>query len=211
MSKLSHLEFNGCDIYENNYLSWILDTEIHLDSIDLGDIIKAENNASQKDKTKAMIFLRRHLDEGLKNEYLTLKNPEDLWKDLEERYNHQKTVILPQTRYEWTHLCLEDFKFINEYNSTMFGITSRMKFCGKKITDNNMLEKTFSTFYVSNVLLQQQYREKRFKKYSELISYILIAECNNELLLKNHEACPTGAAPFSKVNAANHYPRRGKW
>ena len=119
MSKLSHLEFNALDISGNNYLSWILDAEIHLDSMDLGDTIKAENNASHKDKAKAMIFLRRHLDEGLKNEYLTLKDPADLWKDLEERYNHQKTVILPQTRYEWTHLRLQDFKSINEYNSAM--------------------------------------------------------------------------------------------
>ena len=79
-----------------------------------------------------MIFLRRHLDEGLKNEYLTLKDPADLWKDLEEMYNHQKTVILPQARYEWTHLRLQDFKSINEYNSAMFRITSRMKLCGKK-------------------------------------------------------------------------------
>ena len=209
MSKLSHLEFNALDISGNNYLSWILDAEIHLDSMDLGDTIKAENNASQKDKAKAMIFLRRHLDEGLKNEYLTLKDPADLWKDLEERYNHQKTVILPQARYEWTHLRLQDFKSINEYNSAMFRITSQMKLCGKKITDHDMLEKTFSTFHASNVLLQQQYREKGFKKYYELISCLLVAERNNELLLKNHEARPAGAAPFSEVNVAN-YPRRGK-
>lgn len=74
MSKLSHLEFNALDISENNYLSWILDAEIHLDSMDLGDAIKAENNTSQKDKAKAMIFLRRHLNKGLKNEYVTLKD-----------------------------------------------------------------------------------------------------------------------------------------
>ena len=71
-----------------------------------------------------MLFLRRHLDEGLKNEYLTLKDLTDLWKDLEERYNHKKTVILPQARYEWTYLRLQDFKSINEYNSAMFRITS---------------------------------------------------------------------------------------
>ena len=211
MSKLSHLEFHALDISGNNYLSWILDAEIHLDSMDFGDTIKAENNASQKDKAKAMIFLRRHLDEGLKNEYLTLKDPADLWKDLEERYNHKKMVILPQARYEWTHLRLQDFKSINEYNSAMFRITSRIKLCGKKIIDHDMLEKTFSTFHASNVLLQQQYREKGFKKYSELISCLLVAERNNELLLKNHEARPAGAAPFPEVNAANHYPRRGKW
>ena len=73
-----------------------------------------------------------------------------------------------------------------------------------------MLEKIFSTFHASNVLLQQQYREKGFKKYSELISCLLVAERNNELLLKNHETRPAGAAPFPEVNVAN-YPRRGKW
>jgi len=54
------------------------------------------------------------------------------------------------------------------------------------------------------VLLQQQYREKGFKKYSELISCFLVAEQNNELLMKNHESCPTGIAPFPKVNVATH-------
>ncbi|KAJ9560554.1 hypothetical protein OSB04_005714 [Centaurea solstitialis] len=76
--------------------------------------------------------------------------------------------------------------------------------CGEKITDDDMLEKTFSTFHATNVLLQQQYREKGFKKYSELISCLLVAEQNNELLLKNHEARPTGSAPSPEVNWANH-------
>ncbi|MED6204685.1 hypothetical protein PIB30_011368 [Stylosanthes scabra] len=38
-----------------------------------------------------MIFLQRHLYEGLKNEYLTLKDLADLWRNLEERYFHQKS------------------------------------------------------------------------------------------------------------------------
>ena len=61
-----------------------------------------------------------------------------------------------------------------------------------------MLEKTFSTFHASNVLLQQQYREKGFKKYSELISCLLVAEQNNELLMKNHETRPSGSNPPRK-------------
>ena len=72
----------------------------------------------------------------------------------------------------------------------------------RKITNEDMLEKTFSTFHASNVLLQQKYREKGFRKYSELISCLLVAEQNNELLMKNHEARPTGSAPFPEVNAA---------
>ena len=64
-----------------------------------------------------------------------------------------------------------------------------------------MLEKTFTTFHASNVLLQQQYRERRFTKYSELISCLLVVEQNNELLMRNHESLPTRSEPFPEVNA----------
>ncbi|KAM6560399.1 uncharacterized protein LOC133032314 [Cannabis sativa] len=84
----------------------------------LGDTIKDQNTETKRNKAKAMIFLRQHLHEGLKSEYLT-----------------------------------------------------------------------------------QQYRERNFKKYSELLSCLLVAEQNNELLMKNHESCPTGSAPFPEVNA----------
>ncbi|XP_028766617.1 uncharacterized protein LOC114724435 [Neltuma alba] len=73
-----------------------------------------------------------------------------------------------------------------------------------------MLEKTFSTFHVSNVLLQQQYREKGFKKYSELISCLLVAEQNNELLMKNHESHPTGSTPFPEVDVVVNGPTCGR-
>ncbi|XP_049386512.1 uncharacterized protein LOC125850704 [Solanum stenotomum] len=112
MSNLSKLEFVALDISGNNYLSWVLDAEIHLDANGLGATITNGNTASSQDKAKAMIFLRHHLDEGLK----------------------------------------------------------------------------------------QQYRERGFKKYSELISCLLVAEQHNTLLLKNHEARPTGTAPLPKAN-----------
>jgi hypothetical protein len=73
---------------------------------------------------------------------------------------------------------------VGEYNSAMFHITSELKLCGEKITDEDILEKIFFTFHASNLLLQQQYRERGFKKYSELISCFLVAEQNNELLMK---------------------------
>ncbi|KAL5817578.1 hypothetical protein ACOSQ3_025956 [Xanthoceras sorbifolium] len=72
-----------------------------------------------------------------------------------------------------------------------------------------MLEKTFSTFHASNVLLQQQYRECQFQKYSELISCLLVAEQNNELLIKNYELRPTGSSTFPEVNA-NRYKSHGR-
>ncbi|CAI8600108.1 unnamed protein product [Vicia faba] len=86
----------------------------------------------------------------------------------------------------------------------MFRITSKLTLCGEKVTDEDMLEKTFSTFHASNVFLQQQYREKGFNKYSDLISCLLMAEQNNKLLMKNHEAHPAGTTPFPEVNVARH-------
>ncbi|XP_074328320.1 uncharacterized protein LOC141666225 [Apium graveolens] len=82
----------------------------------------------------------------------------------------------------------------------MFKITSQLKFCGENISDNDTLEKTYSTFHDNNMLLQQQYRERGFIKYYELMSVLLLAEQNNELLMKNHQARPTGSTPFPKAN-----------
>ena len=158
---------------------------------------------------------------SLKNEYLTIKDPLVLWQSLKDRYDHQKTVILPKARYDWLYLRLQDFKSVGEYNSTLFQISSQLKLCGENITDADMLEKTFTTFHASNVLMHQQYRERRFTKYSELIACLLVAEKNNELLLQNHqfrsigfkafpEANATFASPHSNRQGHRHGPSRGK-
>ncbi|XP_021767035.1 uncharacterized protein LOC110731492 [Chenopodium quinoa] len=191
MSNLVKFEFVALDITGKNYLSWVLDAEIHLDSKGLGETI-------------AMIFLRHHLHKGLKNEYLTVKDLETLWNSLKERYDHQKTIILPKARYDWLNLRLQDFKSVSEYNSAMFRITSQLKLCGEKIIDAEILEKTYSTFHANNIVLQTQYREKGFKKYFELIFFLLVAKQNNELLMKNHESRPTGSTPFPEANVISH-------
>ncbi|KAI3735381.1 hypothetical protein L6452_14877 [Arctium lappa] len=204
IANLAKLEFLALDITGKNYLSWVLDAEIHLDAKGLGKTIKEGNQETTQDRAKAMIFLRHHLHEALKTEYLTIKDPPILWKNLRDHYDHQRTVILPKARYEWVHLRFQDFKAVSEYNSAMFRITSQLTLCGEKINDEEMLEKTFSTFHASNMLLQQQYRERGFKKYCDLISCLLVAEQNNELLMKNHETRPTGTAPFPEANAATY-------
>ena len=102
MENLAKLEFVALDITGKNYLSWILDAEIHLEANALGEKIKDGNNASNQDKAKVMIFLRHHLHEGLRADYLTIKDPLVLWDNLKERYDHKKTVILPKARYDWS-------------------------------------------------------------------------------------------------------------
>ena len=74
MSILTKLEFVALDISGKNYLSWILNVEIQLDAMNLGATIKEENQASLQDHAKMLIFLRHHFHEGLKNEYLMVKD-----------------------------------------------------------------------------------------------------------------------------------------
>ncbi|XP_015081439.1 uncharacterized protein LOC107025090 [Solanum pennellii] len=177
MSNLSKLEFVALDISGKNYLSWVLDVEIHLAAKGLDATITQGNEASSQDKAKAMIFLCHHLYEGLKIEYLTVKDPLELWTDLKGRYDHLKGNSVAK-----------------------ISITSQLKLYGETMKDEDMLEMTLTTFHASNVISQQQYRAKGFQKYSELISCLLVAEQHNALLMKNHKARPTGAALLPKAN-----------
>ena len=93
MSNITKLKFVALDISGKNYLYWIFDVEKCLDTMNIGATIKEGNQASLQDHAKTLIFLRHHLYSGLKNEYLTIKDPFTLWSNLNERYDHQKTII----------------------------------------------------------------------------------------------------------------------
>ncbi|XP_048613578.1 uncharacterized protein LOC125587354 [Brassica napus] len=184
MSKINNLEYAALNLSGDNYLQWALDTKIILKSKNLGACITDGNESSEKDRYSAILIIRHHLAESLKDQYLT------------------RTVLLPNALYDWRNLRIQDFKSVDEYNSALFKIVSKLKLCGETITDADMLEKTFSTFHTSNVLLQQQYREKGFSTYANLISCLLLAEQNNELLMRNSEMRPPGAKALPEAHAA---------
>ena len=66
----------------------------------LGDTIKENNKASNKNRAEVIIFIQHHLDESLKTEYHTVKEPIVLWKNPKEKDDHLKLVILLKTRYD---------------------------------------------------------------------------------------------------------------
>ena len=55
----------------------------------------------------------------------------------------------------------------------------------------------------SNLILQQQYRQQKFTKYCELLSMMLVAKTNNELLMMNHNMRPTGSIAPPEANVAD--------
>jgi hypothetical protein len=56
-----------------------------------------------------------------------------------------------------------------------------------------MIDETLETFHPSNMVLQQQYRNNKYKKYLELIQVLLVAEIQNELSMKNYNMHPVGS------------------
>ena len=204
MSQISNLDYAALNPSGDNYLQWTLDTKINLRSKGLGDTIIEGNNENDKNRYRAISIIRHHLIEGLKDQYLTMENPLDLWTALQRRYDHQKTVLLPKAKYEWKNLRFMDYKSVDEYNSVLFKIVSMMRLCGEEVTEKEILEKTFSTFHSTNMLLQQQYRERGFATYTNLISCLLLAEANNKLLMKNSEMRPPGSAPLPEAHKAEY-------
>ncbi|XP_023633487.1 uncharacterized protein LOC111829059 [Capsella rubella] len=203
MSKLNNLDFTALNLSGDNYFQWALDAKIILKSKGLGECIVDGNEEPDKNKYKAILIIRHHLVESLKDQYVTIENPLDLWNELKNRYDHQRTVLLAKAMYDWRNLSIQDFKSVHEYNSAMFKIVSILKLCGEEISEKDMLEKTFSTFHTSNQ--------------------------NNELLMGNSEMRPPGTAPLPEANdvasdkkeakEAHHVQRdnktsgrgRGKW
>jgi len=68
--------------------------------VGLTKTIKEGNTASSQDKEKVALFICKQY-ECLTYDYLTVKDPSILRKNLKERYDHQKKVLHPTTRDEW--------------------------------------------------------------------------------------------------------------
>ena len=95
MSNIAKLEFAALEVSGKNYVTWIIDVKMHLESMGISNAIYEFNNFFAQDKAKAQVFLRKHIDEMLRFEYLDVTDPSILWNLLKERFDHQKEVILP--------------------------------------------------------------------------------------------------------------------
>ncbi|XP_070662307.1 uncharacterized protein [Malus domestica] len=213
MSNLNKLDFSALEVSGRNYLKWVQDLKPHLTAKGIRAIIKApitDKPVDEAQKAIAMIFIQRHNHDALQTEYLVEEDPCILWLALADCFNHQKYINLPEARHDWQHLRFQDFKSVNKYNSEVCRIRSLLKFCKMELTESDLLENTYSTFHATNIVLQQQYRAQKFTKFSDLISALLFTEKQNQLLMKNHQARPTGlnAAPEAHTTYYSSHKRR---
>ncbi|GAV79266.1 hypothetical protein CFOL_v3_22731, partial [Cephalotus follicularis] len=97
MTNIENQKFVTLDISGKNYLSCVLDVKLHLSTKKLKHTIDEDNTASNEERATTLIFLRHHIDDGLKYEYLTVENPLELWQNINDRFEHLKAVVLSKT------------------------------------------------------------------------------------------------------------------
>ena len=227
MSDISKKEFAELAIDGRNYLTWAMDLKINLASRSLiGTIITPTQGAPaipDAAKFAALHFIRHHLDPTLKEEYMMEENTKNLWDSLKERYDQQRSVMLPEAQREWALIRFQDFKSVAAYNSAVHQINSKLRFCNSAVSDADLIEKTLSTFNPNMRILAEQHRQQKYTKYSELIYALLQAEKHSEILDKNNLSRPTGTLPlpeahFNSQNTRksrgfkkNHGKFKGKW
>ena len=98
---------------------------------------------------------------------------------------------------------------MDAYNHTVHKISQKLKFCEKEPSDLDKIEKTLSTMLPSEQLITQQYREKGFTVYANLIQTLRQAEKNHELTVWNSQQRPPGTAPLPEVYVTQKIARDG--
>ena len=95
----------------DNYLEWAMNTSVVLKSRGLGKSIIQGDYATRNEKLRVITIMSHHLTEELRNQYLHIENPSDLWTELKSRYT---MVLLPKVRHDWMSLRYQDFETVAE-------------------------------------------------------------------------------------------------
>jgi hypothetical protein len=198
--QLEKLRFKALDVGGSNFITWTTQFQNHLRAQGLMKVIEPQtdnnrpnNNTTDMNSAKALVFILHHLSPELQHHYLAENDPAIAWRN---RFDNKRNILRPSTVHEWNHLRLQDFKTVSEYGNALYRIVAVMKICGLEtlVTDAELIEKTLSTFHPSNNVLAEQYRNRDYSNYDDLQSDFLLAEQNQQVLIKNHTLCVTGSS-----------------
>ena len=175
----------------SNYLEWAVDARTYLVAEELDDaILDAAEALPASTLAKALQALRRHLDSSLRREYIQVEHPVELWAQLQAHFLHEKTIFLPQAHHDWMSLRVMDFLDISNFNCELHCIVAQLRLCGEELTEPELITKTLSMFPIASTVLAQQYHNMKFCTHAKLMSFLLLAEKEHQILLKNAEARP---------------------
>ena len=97
---LQLLLFEALEADGGNYMKWSIDAKTNLTTEELEGtlIFPMPKYLSTAEKCWALVLLRRFLDTSLQQQYIQIDDLADLWKQLAARFQHDKTIFLPQAR-----------------------------------------------------------------------------------------------------------------
>ncbi|KAK9671226.1 hypothetical protein RND81_12G014500 [Saponaria officinalis] len=211
---MTHMAKRDFDILDNNgtkYLEWRVDARANLKAKGIEHTILVDGNSTPQEQAKAIVFLRHHLHDSLKSEYMFVEDPKELWGNLSQRFESLERIIGPKAQYDWMNIRFQDFTFVSDYDSAILRITSQLRLCGQATTDAAMIEKILSTMHADNEVLQELYRERQYNRYSDLIAILRMTEENMKVMFHNHKKRPAGTS-WHKFKRGNTFHKgKGKW
>jgi hypothetical protein len=103
-------EFEELALDGHNYPTWAMDLKISLTLKGMYETIVPPTEREQAlpptHQYNDLYIIRHHVHPDLKSEYVQKKQPTILWTALQNRYEQQKAVILPEVNHDWIHLRL---------------------------------------------------------------------------------------------------------
>ncbi|KAK9689793.1 hypothetical protein RND81_09G081500 [Saponaria officinalis] len=117
MTQIAKRDFDVLDLTGQRHPQWKDDIIAHLGAMGLEHTIEETH-----------IFIRHHMNEGLKNEYIRVRDLYDLLNRLEARFGHHHDVLLPKLREECKNLRSQDFTPINDGSAAILEANAIDKF-----------------------------------------------------------------------------------
>jgi hypothetical protein len=105
VGEMANKEFEVLPLDGNNFPTWATYIKVSMSRCGLLRCLAEPENGAQalpeKSKYEALYIIRNHTQLDLKSEYMMEENPYELWKNLKQRYEQQKAIILPEATHEW--------------------------------------------------------------------------------------------------------------
>lgn len=98
--RIQPLSFAELELDGSNYMKWCIDVKAHLKSDELGGVLATPTPAEfmEAQRSRAIVFMRKHIDDTLESQYLQVEEPTELWRQLEARFRHERNIHLPQAQ-----------------------------------------------------------------------------------------------------------------
>ena len=155
--RLQPLFFEALKSDGSNYLKWSATVKMHLVSEDMADALLSPtlDTVTAAAKASTILLIQKHMDMSLQEQYVQGEDPAVLWRELSARYSQERRLHLPGTRRDWINLRVMDFSNLTSYNNELHRIISKLRLCGERITEEDLIDKTITSLPPACTLLGQ--------------------------------------------------------